>query len=211
MSAKALSAFFEEQIADARDKDLMVSLHLKVRIATTQCLSGIRLSRLAAIRTRLFLGFLWRVMMLPLSDGGGAGGCVVGGAAAAGTQATMMKVSDPIMFGHCVKAFYKDALAVHAADLDAVVNAHALPPARPPPARPPRPIPINLSGATLCRPGSGALSVVTSPAGTHRMRLCDRASIPTTESAMPTPRSRATPARPPCTTRCAPARKLGGS
>merc|ERR1719401_1926632 len=26
-------------------------------------------------------------------------------------KATMMKVSDPIMFGHCVKAFYKDVFA----------------------------------------------------------------------------------------------------
>ena len=30
-------------------------------------------------------------------------------------KATMMKVSDPIMFGHVVKVFYKDALEKHAA------------------------------------------------------------------------------------------------
>jgi isocitrate dehydrogenase len=30
-------------------------------------------------------------------------------------KATMMKVSDPIMFGHCVSVFYKDALEKHAA------------------------------------------------------------------------------------------------
>lgn len=29
-------------------------------------------------------------------------------------KATMMKISDPIIFGHCVKAFYKDAIAKHA-------------------------------------------------------------------------------------------------
>ena len=29
-------------------------------------------------------------------------------------KATMMKVSDPIMFGHCVRAYYKDALEKHA-------------------------------------------------------------------------------------------------
>jgi len=29
-------------------------------------------------------------------------------------KATMMKVSDPIMFGHCVAVFYKDALEKHA-------------------------------------------------------------------------------------------------
>ena len=28
-------------------------------------------------------------------------------------KATMMKISDPIMFGHCVKVFYKDAYAKH--------------------------------------------------------------------------------------------------
>lgn len=32
-------------------------------------------------------------------------------------KATMMKVSDPILFGHCVKVFFKDALAKHAATL----------------------------------------------------------------------------------------------
>ena len=29
-------------------------------------------------------------------------------------KATMMKVSHPIVFGHCVKIFYKDAFAKHA-------------------------------------------------------------------------------------------------
>jgi len=32
-------------------------------------------------------------------------------------KATMMKVSDPIMFGHCVSVFYKEALEKHAAAL----------------------------------------------------------------------------------------------
>jgi isocitrate dehydrogenase len=35
-------------------------------------------------------------------------------------KATMMKVSDPIMFGHCVKVFYKDALEKHADTLASV-------------------------------------------------------------------------------------------
>merc|ERR1719238_1041406 len=30
-------------------------------------------------------------------------------------KATMMKVSDPIMFGHCVKVFFKDVFEKHAA------------------------------------------------------------------------------------------------
>jgi isocitrate dehydrogenase len=30
----------------------------------------------------------------------------------------MMKISDPIMFGHCVSVFYKDVLAKHAATLE---------------------------------------------------------------------------------------------
>ena len=29
-------------------------------------------------------------------------------------KATMMKISDPIIFGHCVNAYYKDALEEHA-------------------------------------------------------------------------------------------------
>lgn len=33
-------------------------------------------------------------------------------------KATMMKVSDPIMFGHCVKVFYKDVFAKHAATFE---------------------------------------------------------------------------------------------
>lgn len=33
-------------------------------------------------------------------------------------KATMMKVSDPIIFGHCVKVYYKDVFAKHAATFD---------------------------------------------------------------------------------------------
>lgn len=57
MSGNALDKFLEEQIEDAKAKDILFSLHMK---------------------------------------------------------ATMMKVSDPIIFGHCVKVFYKDALEKHA-------------------------------------------------------------------------------------------------
>ena len=63
MSCAALTEFFENEIADCRENDLMCSLHLK---------------------------------------------------------ATMMKISDPIMFGHCVKAYYKAALEKHAAVLEEV-------------------------------------------------------------------------------------------
>ena len=56
MSAKALRAFYAEQIADAKAKGVLFSLHLK---------------------------------------------------------ATMMKVSDPIMFGHCVSVYFADLLAKH--------------------------------------------------------------------------------------------------
>ncbi len=57
MSRKALRAFFEAEIDDARAQDLLLSLHLK---------------------------------------------------------ATMMKVSDPIMFGHAVSVYYKDVFDKHA-------------------------------------------------------------------------------------------------
>ncbi len=60
MSHKALSAFIAEQVADAKERDVLFSLHLK---------------------------------------------------------ATMMKVSDPIMFGIVVEAFYRDVLDKHADDL----------------------------------------------------------------------------------------------
>ena len=63
LSRKALAAFIDAQIADARAQDVLFSLHLK---------------------------------------------------------ATMMKVSDPIMFGVVVSEFYKDALARHADALAAV-------------------------------------------------------------------------------------------
>ncbi|TRZ93437.1 MAG: NADP-dependent isocitrate dehydrogenase [Rhodocyclaceae bacterium] len=56
MSKKALCAFYEEQMEDARKTGVMFSLHVK---------------------------------------------------------ATMMKVSHPIVFGHCVKVFYKDAFEKH--------------------------------------------------------------------------------------------------
>jgi isocitrate dehydrogenase len=57
MSAKALRAFFEKEIKDAKDTGVLFSLHLK---------------------------------------------------------ATMMKVSDPIMFGHAVTVFFKDVFEKHA-------------------------------------------------------------------------------------------------
>ena len=61
MSSKALREFYKEQIQDAREKDILFSLHLK---------------------------------------------------------ATMMKVSDPIMFGHAVKVFYEEILKKHGAVLE---------------------------------------------------------------------------------------------
>jgi len=57
MNCKLLREYFEREVADAREKDVLFSLHLK---------------------------------------------------------ATMMKVSDPIMFGHCVKAYFKDVFAKYA-------------------------------------------------------------------------------------------------
>lgn len=60
MSKKALCAFYAEQIEDAKNKGLLLSLHLK---------------------------------------------------------ATMMKVSDPIMFGHAVSEFYKEVFEKHGATL----------------------------------------------------------------------------------------------
>ena len=58
MNKNALVAFLEKQVAEARKRDVLFSLHMK---------------------------------------------------------ATMMKVSDPIIFGHAVKVFFKDLLAKHAA------------------------------------------------------------------------------------------------
>ncbi len=58
MSRRALRAFYEEQIADAKKQGVLLSLHLK---------------------------------------------------------ATMMKISDPIMFGHAVTVYYKDVFEKHAA------------------------------------------------------------------------------------------------
>jgi len=57
MSASALRAYFEKEMTDAKENNIMLSLHLK---------------------------------------------------------ATMMKVSDPIMFGHAVTVYYKDVFAKHA-------------------------------------------------------------------------------------------------
>jgi isocitrate dehydrogenase len=56
LSTTALCEFFEAEMADCKDKNLMLSLHMK---------------------------------------------------------ATMMKVSDPIIFGHCVKVYFKDVFAKH--------------------------------------------------------------------------------------------------
>merc|ERR1711963_292844 len=63
MDTAALCEFFEAEMADCKEKNLMMSLHMK---------------------------------------------------------ATMMKVSDPIIFGHCVKVYFKDVFAKHGALLAAL-------------------------------------------------------------------------------------------
>lgn len=63
MSIKELCAFFEEEISEAKEQDILLSLHLK---------------------------------------------------------ATMMKISDPIMFGHCVRVFFKAAWEKHSDVLDSI-------------------------------------------------------------------------------------------
>ncbi|GGX28536.1 NADP-dependent isocitrate dehydrogenase [Aquimarina muelleri] len=63
MSKKALITFLKEQIADAKDKNILFSLHMK---------------------------------------------------------ATMMKVSDPIIFGHAVEVFFKDVFEKHATILEEI-------------------------------------------------------------------------------------------
>jgi len=69
MSKKALIKFLEAQIADAKEKDVLFSLHLK---------------------------------------------------------ATMMKVSDPIIFGYAVKVFFKDIFAKHGKTFEEIgVNANS--------------------------------------------------------------------------------------
>ncbi|WP_299902287.1 NADP-dependent isocitrate dehydrogenase [uncultured Aquimarina sp.] len=63
MSKKALIAFLEEQVADAKEKNVLFSLHMK---------------------------------------------------------ATMMKVSDPIIFGHAVEVFFKDVFEKHGETLEEI-------------------------------------------------------------------------------------------
>ncbi|PIA82145.1 isocitrate dehydrogenase (NADP(+)) [Gaetbulibacter sp. 4G1] len=63
MSKKALLSFLEEQVADAKEKNVLFSLHMK---------------------------------------------------------ATMMKVSDPIIFGHAVRTYFKDVFSKHAETLEKI-------------------------------------------------------------------------------------------
>eukprot|EP00979_Chaetoceros_neogracilis_P008223 scaffold1828_cov272-Chaetoceros_neogracile.AAC.21 len=63
MNIEELQEFYKREIQDAKDSDIMLSLHLK---------------------------------------------------------ATMMKVSDPILFGHCVKAYFSDAFEKHGDLLDSI-------------------------------------------------------------------------------------------
>lgn len=63
MSVEDLCAFYEREISDAKENEILLSLHLK---------------------------------------------------------ATMMKISDPILFGHCVKVFFKDAFEKHGAVLEEI-------------------------------------------------------------------------------------------
>jgi isocitrate dehydrogenase len=63
MSIKELCEFYEQEISEAKETEMLLSLHLK---------------------------------------------------------ATMMKISDPIMFGHCVRVFFKDAFEKHADILEEI-------------------------------------------------------------------------------------------
>lgn len=63
MSVKELTSYYESEIQEAKDTDILLSLHLK---------------------------------------------------------ATMMKVSDPILFGHCVKAYFRAAFDKHKETLEAI-------------------------------------------------------------------------------------------
>lgn len=63
MSVQQLCNFYEDEIADAKESEILFSLHLK---------------------------------------------------------ATMMKISDPIMFGHCIRVFFKDAFEKHGKTLDEI-------------------------------------------------------------------------------------------
>lgn len=63
MNASELRNFYDREIQEAKDSDILLSLHLK---------------------------------------------------------ATMMKVSDPIMFGHCVRAFFKEAFEKHGSVLESI-------------------------------------------------------------------------------------------
>ena len=63
LSIKALQEFYEQEIEDAKESELLLSLHLK---------------------------------------------------------ATMMKVSDPIMFGHCIRIYFKDAFEKHGTTLEKI-------------------------------------------------------------------------------------------
>ena len=70
MSVKALRAFYEEEITDAKESGLLLSLHLK---------------------------------------------------------ATMMKISDPILFGHACEVYYADVLEKHASTLAELGVRHPSP------------------------------------------------------------------------------------
>lgn len=96
LSVKALTQFYEDEIEEAKETELLLSL---VRRDSTLGITTRSQIHSHIIRFVTRHGCLCHIQHL---------------------KATMMKISDPIMFGYCVKVFFKDAFEKHQAVLDEI-------------------------------------------------------------------------------------------
>ena len=101
LSKDALRAFFEREFQDAKKNDIMVSLHLKATMM-----------KVPPTRRRPRLGSPPRAA--PFARGPASRRPRV---TAAPAPAPRPQVSDPVIFGHAVSVFFKDAFEKHAAAL----------------------------------------------------------------------------------------------
>ena len=99
ISVKALCQFYEDEIDEAKETELLLSLVRRLELCTLSSSDIVH-----SLKNIVFLLFC-HSLVTPRTQH---------------LKATMMKISDPIMFGYCVKVFFKDAFAKHQEVLDKI-------------------------------------------------------------------------------------------
>src|SRR5699024_6613731 len=116
MSKKALLDFYEEQLNDAKDTGVMIALHVKAIMmkvvspdGETHVLKIVFLEKSEVIDSM----FMSKKALLDFYEEQLNDAKDTGVMFSLHVKATMMKVSHPIVFGHAVRVFYREAFAKH--------------------------------------------------------------------------------------------------